>query len=185
MCGVHHPVLIQQRFNMIDPVYTLNKLGLAPGMSVSRAITTIGLMFSESSNPLNAANKVIVSFGGNPVSTPLHADIIAKALIEQAVLFGPNYDSEQAAIVAADKFKKISATMPYLFAATDSSTTSENRAGTEKSHSNDKKVNALEIYNREKGKAGGEIAKIIATELDITYANAYYYVSRVFAKYKS
>jgi hypothetical protein len=44
----------------------------------------------------------------------------------------------------------------------------------------DKKAAARAIFDRMQGSTSGEIAKVIQTELKITYANAYYYVSRVF-----
>lgn len=45
---------------------------------------------------------------------------------------------------------------------------------------NDKKVAAQRLFEANKDKGNGEIAKMISTELEITYANAYYYVTRVF-----
>jgi len=40
----------------------------------------------------------------------------------------------------------------------------------------------MRIFEANKDKGNGEIAKLIATELEITYANAYYYVTRVFVR---
>ena len=48
--------------------------------------------------------------------------------------------------------------------------------------SNDKKAAALKLFEANKEKGNGEIAKLISTELEITYANAYYYVTRVFTR---
>ena len=169
---------------MIDSVYVLNKLGFQPGMSVSRAINKLGLDFNECTDPLIAANKVITSFGGQPSSMPIQADIIAKAMVEQAILTGSEYDPEQAFKIALEKFAKIERTMPYVFAGSTEDKSPTTRTEVKESRGGDKKVRALEIFNREKGKSSGEIAQAIAAELDITYANAYYYVSRVFAKYK-
>jgi hypothetical protein len=45
---------------------------------------------------------------------------------------------------------------------------------------NDKKDAARKIFDANQGKGKGEIARLIAAELEITYANAYYYVTRVF-----
>jgi hypothetical protein len=45
---------------------------------------------------------------------------------------------------------------------------------------NDKKEAARRIFDANQGKGNGEIAKLISAELEITYANAYYYVTRVF-----
>ena len=100
----------------MDPVYALNKLGLSPGMSVTRAIMLIGMEISESTNQLDAANKVIVAMGAKPVSKPIQADIIAKALIEQAVINGEFYQPEKAILIAEEKYRKIEQTMPYIFA---------------------------------------------------------------------
>lgn len=177
---------------MIDAVYALNKLGLQPGMSVSRAIHVVGLQIDESSDPLRAANKIITSLGAKPVSNTIMANVLAKALIEQAVLSGDTYNAESAVAVAAEKYLKIERTMPYIFAGSGEGSTpvlnKPIRGGVGKKSagkSNDKKTQALEIYNRESGKGltGTAIAKIIADELEITVANAQYYVTRVFNKY--
>lgn len=47
---------------------------------------------------------------------------------------------------------------------------------------NTKKQAALQIFEANKDKGNGQIAKLISTELEITYANAYYYVTRVFVR---
>ena len=46
--------------------------------------------------------------------------------------------------------------------------------------SGDKKARALEIFESNRDKKASDIAKLIQVELGITFANAYYYVSRVF-----
>lgn len=170
---------------MIDAVSALRKIGLQPGMSVTRAISKIGLDIGESSNQLEAANRIIVSFGGVPASKPIHADIIAKALIEQAVVMGANYNSVEAMVVANEKFGKVERTMPYVFAGSTEDMQPARQAAATERKKGGTKDQALTIFNREKGKTNNEIAKIIAAELDITFANAYYYVGRVFAKYAS
>lgn len=177
---------------MIDAVYVLNKLGLQPGMSVSRAIHNVGLKIDDSSDPLRAANKIITALGAKPVSNTIMANVLAKALVEQAVLSGDTYDVDKAVAVAAEKYLKIERTMPYVFAGSGEGSTpvlnKPIRGGTSKKSAgktNDKKTQALEVYNRESGKGltGTAIAKIIAQELDITIANAQYYVTRVFNKF--
>lgn len=45
-----------------------------------------------------------------------------------------------------------------------------------------KKVAALKLFEVNSDKGSGEIARLISKELDITYANAYYYVTRVFKR---
>ena len=47
---------------------------------------------------------------------------------------------------------------------------------------NDKKDAALTIYQANPDKNNGAVARLIAAELEITYANAYYYVTRVFKR---
>ena len=47
---------------------------------------------------------------------------------------------------------------------------------------NDKKVAAKLIFDANKDKGNGEIAQLISKELEITYANAYYYVTRAFKR---
>jgi len=47
---------------------------------------------------------------------------------------------------------------------------------------NDKKVAALRLFDAHPDKNNGAIARMIAAELEITYANAYYYVTRVFKR---
>lgn len=45
-----------------------------------------------------------------------------------------------------------------------------------------KKSAALKLFEENSDKGNGEIARLIAKELEITYANAYYYVTRVFKR---
>lgn len=169
---------------MIDAPAALKKLNLQPGMSVTRAISKIGLDISESSNQLEAANRIITLFGGTPVSKPVQADIIAKSLVEYAVTNSEYYQADEAMVVALGKYRKIERTMPYVFAGTTETQSAPREGSAKPPKVNDVKTLALAIYNREKGKSGADIAKIIAAELDITFANAYYYVGRVFSKYK-
>lgn len=53
---------------------------------------------------------------------------------------------------------------------------------TVKNNSNDKREAARRVFIANNTKSSNEIAKIIAQELEITYSNAYYYVTRVFRK---
>lgn len=170
-----------QKQTMIDAVYVLGKLGLEPGMSVTRALTQVGLVINESNQrSVTNANRIIKSLGGEPETHPVAADIVAKALIEQAVLSGSYYDQEAAIKVAQEKLAKIRLTMPYAFAQANDKDSQPTRARKMSSGGGDKKERARVIFEREAGKPAGAVAKIIATEIDITYANAYYYVSRVF-----
>ena len=61
---------------MIDAVYVLNKLGLEPGMSVTRALTQVGYVINEGAQRnVTAANKIIKSLGGEPESHPIAAGL--------------------------------------------------------------------------------------------------------------
>lgn len=162
------------------------RLEIKQGMSVTRALTATGVFFASFPNPAVGPNKVIIWLGGNPVKNPVEADIIAKALVEQAVLLGPElYKPEPALHIAQQKLAKIRMTMPYAFAGADAaepkpaSKRASQRGQT--ASGGDKKEMARVIFDRERGKSNGEIAKIISHEMRITYANAYYYVSRVFS----
>ena len=171
---------------MIDAVYVLEKLGLKPGMSVTRALTDVGALINEGSQRnITVANKIIKSLGGAPETHPTAADVVAKALIEQAVLSGSSYNPDAACLIALEKLAKIRRTMPYVFAeAVDRNGQllpgEAKRAKKISTRGGDKKERARVIFDREAGKPAGVGAKMIATEIDITYANAYYYVSRVF-----
>jgi hypothetical protein len=47
---------------------------------------------------------------------------------------------------------------------------------------NDKKVAAQRLFDANQDKNNGAIARLISAELEISYANAYYYVTRVFKR---
>ena len=47
---------------------------------------------------------------------------------------------------------------------------------------NNKKIAALRLFEANPEKNNGAVARLIAAELEITYANAYYYVTRVFKR---
>lgn len=165
---------------MANVHYAYTRLDIKQGMSVTRALTATGLFFGTFSNPAVGPNKVIVWLGGDPVKNPVEADIIAKALVEQAVILGPEqYKAEPAMQIAQQKLAKIRLTMPYAFAGADA-VVEPKPASKRSARGGDKKETARVIFEREKGKTNGEIAKTISQELHITYANAYYYVSRVF-----
>ena len=157
------------------------KLNLEQGMSVTRALTAAGDFFATFSNPAKGPNGIIQMLGGKPLSNAVEADIVAKALIEQAVVLGEQFELQAAMVIAQAKLTKIRATMPYAFAGADTPVVAE-KAAKRSERGGDKKVRARVVFDREQGKSSGQIAKIISTELGISYANAYYYVSRVFNK---
>jgi len=134
-------------------------------------------------------NRLIKDLGCAPIDHPVDAETYAKTLIEQVILNGEDYDPAQAAVAAARRVEKIKATMPELYAGIEVeydhgsdrvglSVSKPKRTGGK--DGGDKKAAAHKIFIANKGKPAGDIAKLIAAELSITYANAYYYVSRVF-----
>lgn len=170
---------------MIDAQYVLSKLRIRPTDSVNAAVRQVRDVLEESSDKLMAANKIIVSLGSRPVTNIVMSDILAKALVEQALIQGEKFNPEKAAAAAMDKYNWIAQKHPYIFAGTEQSSSSSEFSGLvggikSSKRGTDKKTQAHAIYMREKEKKTAEIAKIISEEMDITYANAYYYVSRVF-----
>jgi hypothetical protein len=151
--------------------------------SVVKAIQQVGEDIGLSSDPLSYANSIISDLGGSDQYDLASARIIAKALVEQAII-QPEYDRPEAIAVADSKLEKIKRTMPYVFNPDEVATsTSRTKVKAIKSgKSNDKKDRAKTIFDANKDKTNGEIAQMIASDLNITYANAYYYVSRVFKR---
>ena len=157
------------------------------GNSVVRAIQQVGEDIALSSDPLSFANSLISDLGGNDQYDLASARIVAKALVEQAMI-QPIYDTDSATKTADKKLDKIKTTMPYVFAEPEVTKTTKEpkltKSGSvrQSSRSNDKKPKAKIIFDANKDKTNGEIAQMIADDLQITYANAYYYVSRVFKR---
>lgn len=158
--------------------------------SVNRALTSFNKWLDDDKNGRrHVCNRLISDLNCKPVVHPVDAEIFAKALIEQVILTGEDFDPETATIAANARVEKIKAKMPELYAGVEVEAYDDTgmikpskkakRAG-RATEVNDKKANARAIWEKHQGKPAGEIAKIIAAELKITYANAYYYVSRVF-----
>lgn len=165
----------------VTPV--LKKLGIDPSMSVHRAIHEVGIIVNDAPNRLQEANKIIQSLGAPRVLREERiAEIVAKGLVEQAVIDPMNFDPEKAMAIANQKYEKILSLYPYVLKH-DVKVPSPSKPGKRASRkNNDKKARAEELFNANKEKSNGDIAKLISTELEITYANAYYYVSRVFKR---
>jgi hypothetical protein len=169
----------------INPVAIMESLGLDVDGSVSKAVNDLGMYFNESENKLASANTIITSLGGTEMSNELEADMMAKALIEQVMKTKESYSVEAAVTKATEKVARVLKKMPELKVAKEvtevPTTTPSGRAN---KNNNEKKANAKVIYDRmnEGTTSQSAIAKQIASELDITFANAFYYVSRVFGK---
>lgn len=170
---------------VINAKQVLKNYGIK-GESVVRAIQQVGEDIGLSSDPLAYANSIISDLGGTDQYDLASARIVAKALVEQAMTQG-EYDRPEALGIADKKLEKIRKEMPYVFTETDvggeqSSTSTTRKVKVKSVKSNDKKAKAKVIFDANKSKTNGEIAQMIASDLDITYANAYYYVSRVFKR---
>lgn len=162
--------------------------------SVTRALTSFNHKLDDDrARKHTVCNRLIADLGCTTVDHPVDAETFAKTLIEQVILNGLDYVPALAAIAARQRVAKIKQKMPELYVGADIEIVGLNgevsikrpikkvkRAGRE--GSGDKKDNAFKIYTQHKDKPTGDIARLIAAELQITYANAHYYVSRVFKK---
>lgn len=161
----------------MSPVQYVTKKGIPLDQTVHHAIWKVGDVIENSGHPLKEANEFIAKLGGKPESNLVVARLMAKALVEQVYL-SRCADVEQVDVVAAQaKIGKILNNNPYI--RTESVVEDKPKTRASKS-GNDKKTSARVIFDRMRGQAAGTIAKAVALELNITYANAYYYVTRVF-----
>ena len=89
---------------------------------------------------------------------------------------------EEAAATHEATMAKIAEQAAQVVETTKKAIKKEKADSERKGRSNDKKVAAERIFQANKDKGNGEIAQLIAKELEITYANAYYYVTRAFKR---
>lgn len=149
--------------------------------SIVGSVQIIGSKVLESSDPLTTANRIIMNLGGSPLTNPIDARIMAQALCEQMIVQKEAYDTTKAISIATGKLNNIRTTMPFIFATKESIVNTATADGKRASRkSNDKKAKAFEIFEQNRDKKESDIAKLIQTQLGITFANAYYYVNRVF-----
>jgi hypothetical protein len=161
---------------MVNIQGVFKKYDINPNGSINRAIQNVSLAISEASDPFITSNQIISALGCKPVRDTIDAAIIAKCLIEQAILQREDYIPEFALTKANEKLANMKVNHPYCFVMKESTveaTATSKRGG-------DKKAKALEIFEANRDKKHSDIAKLIQMELGITFANAYYYVSRVF-----
>ena len=115
----------------------------------------------------------------------VEADIVAKSLIEQAILKGDAFVLGEAMAYAEDKIASIRIKMPWLFrdqvieagSTEDATPTAPRTKGANNSKNRDvpamvAKIVATGVNDR------GEIVRQVAEELGIEYANAFYYVKK-------
>lgn len=165
---------------MIDVQSVFTKYGIDPNQSIHRSIQTVGTEITDSSDPLFQSNEIIRKLGGTAIVNPIEAPIIAKSMVEQAILFTlqkREFDPKQAMELAVMKVADLKVKHPYLFVMKESDMEAVAKPT---SRGGDKKARALAIFEANRGKSASDVAKLIQVDLGITFANAYYYVSRVF-----
>lgn len=160
---------------MVDVQSVFDKYDINPYGSLNRAIIQVSNMIEDSQDPLAKSNQIIKQLGCTPLSCNIEAPIIAKCLIEQAILMKADYTPEFAFKRAEQKLADLKAKHPSIFVMKE-----KQLEATANKPANDKKARALAIFEANRGKKPSDIAKLIQVELGITFANAYYYVSRVF-----
>lgn len=162
---------------MVNANEVLNSYGIKKD-SIGAAIYQVGNDIDSSSDPLSLANAMIGELGGKDQYDLATAKIIAKAMVEQAIK-QETYNPQEAYRVAEVKLAKIQKTMPYVFAKPEEEV---QVVSEKKAKSGDKKERARVIFEANKALDNGAIAQLIAKELGITYANAYYYTTRCFKR---
>ena len=172
----------------------LKEIDVDPRQGVTRAIQMVGRNIQESSDPIGYANAVITSLGGVDQYDFPSARIMAKALVERAVS-GDTYVAEEAVKYAEEKIEKLRSDVKtaFLFAEENKDVfdleTGEQKPAKQKgrkstvmSDGKSKKESALAICKANSSLENAALAGMIQKELKITYANAYYYASRVFKR---
>ncbi|NDG30854.1 hypothetical protein EB118_12375 [bacterium] len=166
----------------------LDKFSIPTNLTVHHAIARAGDVIDNTSYPIMMANDIIKSLGGTESENLVEARLLAKALVEQAYYAKDMFDTLNV-MKAIEKVKQVSTKMPFIYQTSEAVeqaskpktiTTKDNVVRASKSN-NDKKAKALEIFKTlDPAMSASEKAKVIAKQLEITYANAYYYISRVF-----
>jgi hypothetical protein len=165
---------------MVDVQSVFKKYKIDPSRSINRLIQDVSVSISESSDPLVYSNHIINHLGCKPFLNAHDASIIAKCLIQTAVQKGKEYDPAEALADAEKKLANLRENHPYLFVMKESSTMEATATTSAAKRGGDKKAKALAIFEANRDKKASDVAKLIQMDLGITFANAYYYVSRVF-----
>ena len=163
---------------MVDVKSVFKTCDVTPEGSLNRNIQNVSNRITDSTNPHAESNDIIKRLGGSYCVDPVEAPIIAKIMVEQAISFTlqrRDFDPDHAMKIAKVKVADMKAKHPYLFVMKENSVNTATKPAV-----NDKKARALAIFEANRGKKPSDVAKLIQVELGITFANAYYYVSRVF-----
>ncbi len=180
--------------NAINVTEQLNKFDINVSKGRQRAIMAIGDLISTSTDPLATANSVILAFGGNEELSFPEARIKAKAFVERAVTYLDKFDPELAAEYAEAKIVELKGKLPEFKKEVEMSheemansvdTPKRGRPSTKTSSGSNLKADALAICEANSSLSNAQLAGMISKQLEITYANAYYYSSRVFRRSKA
>ena len=76
---------------MVNIQSVFKKYDINPNGSINRAIQNVSLAISEAPDPFVTSNQIISALGCKPIRDSIDAPIIAKCLIEQAILQRDNY----------------------------------------------------------------------------------------------
>lgn len=168
-------------------ISSLNSLDIKPEEGVNKAVYQVSKLVNESTNRLSKANKIISDLGGPKLEHERYAILISQAMVEYAVQHIDDYTPDNAFQAAEIRYQDLKEKMPWAVMEPDSTRSystyvRKTNIQRESRKNNNKKREAESIFAANKEKSNSEIAKIIAKELEITYANAYYYASRVFKR---
>lgn len=162
----------------------LSGLNIDATDSINRVIKDVGIQIDLKPDRLAAANEIITALGAPAATKERTAIVLAKGLVEQAIIKGEEYKVEDAMTVVAGKYMKLVDELPGVYSIKKGAKSLANGETTTRAprKNNDKKAAALVIFEANLSLGNSDIAKKIAAELDITFANAYYYVTRVFKR---
>lgn len=166
---------------------TLKALNINSAESINRVIKDVGIQIDLKPDRLAAANEYIIALGASPVTKERTAIVLAKGLIEQAIIQGESYKVEDAMTVVAGKYMNLVNDLPAVYSIKNgvkslANTLTVAKDGRASKSNNEKKAQAMAIFEANKSLGNSDIAKLIAADLQITFANAYYYVTRVFKR---
>jgi hypothetical protein len=168
----------------INREQVLKNLDLVQGGSIGRAMQLVGDEMEKSADPLSYANSIITKLGGNEQFDQPTARLMAKALVEQAMVQDV-YNAVKALEIANEKVERVKAEMPYLFVqpvegvkviekVIDMVKIKQPRGKGNKKGS--KRVVAAEIYDRLIGNGLEAVYDEIQKALNVSKTNAYTYV---------
>ena len=99
---------------MVDVQSVFKTCDIKPEGSMNRNIQNVGNRISDSTNPHAESNDLIKKLGGSYCIDPIEAPIIAKSMVEQAILFTlqrRDFDPNQAMEIAKVKVAAMKANL--------------------------------------------------------------------------